>query len=131
MICIYPTSSSAWPRAQEVWWIYLRPACLLSLCPTQRPNGLKMTPPLARFVPSITRSALASHLTSSSAPLHVGQSLTALWPARSSWRISDGLAAIRAAGEHKEVEVEVGKRGRGYLDPDYQRINMGLGEQLN
>ena len=49
------------------------------------------------------------------------------WPARSAWRLSDDLAAIRAVGEHKEVEIEVGKRGRGYLDPDFQRINMGLG----
>lgn len=87
-----------------------------------------MTPPLARFVPTIFRSALRSHLASTPVlPLHIGSDLTAHWSARSSWRISDDLAAIRAAGEHKEVEVEVGKRGRGYLDPDYQRINMGLG----
>jgi len=87
-----------------------------------------MTPPLARFVPTITRGALSSHLTGLLAPLHIGQALTSHWPARSSWRISDGFATIRAVGEHKEVEVEVGKRGRGYLDPDFQRMNMGLGE---
>lgn len=86
-----------------------------------------MTPPLARFLPSLTRSALATHLGASPKPLHIGAALTAHWPARTSWRLSDGLAAIRAAGEDKEVEIEVGKRGRGYLHPDFQRIHMGLG----
>lgn len=30
-------------------------------------------------------------------------------------------------GETREVDVELGKKGRGYLDPEYQRISMGFG----
>lgn len=87
-----------------------------------------MTLPAARFLSIVTPTLLKSHLASSPLPLHVGESLTAHWAARSTWRLEDDLSAIRRAGEDKEVEIEVGKRGRGYLDPDFQRIHMGLGE---
>jgi len=30
-------------------------------------------------------------------------------------------------GDNREVEVELGRRGRGYLDKDCQRVTMGLG----
>jgi hypothetical protein len=33
-------------------------------------------------------------------------------------------------GEDKEVDVELGMKGRGYLDPKYQRISMGFGKSL-
>jgi hypothetical protein len=29
------------------------------------------------------------------------------------------------------VDVELGKKGRGYLDPEYQRISMGFGQSLH
>ena len=87
-----------------------------------------MTLPAARFLASITPAVLKSHLAGTPVPLHIGESLTAHWAARSTWRLEDGLSAIRAVGEDKEVEIEVGRRGRGYLDPDFQRIHMGLGE---
>lgn len=86
-----------------------------------------MALPAARYIASVTPSVLKSHLASTPRPLHIGESLTSHWAARSKWQLSDGLAAIRAVGEDKEVEIEVGKRGRGYLDPEFQRINMGLG----
>jgi hypothetical protein len=90
-----------------------------------------MTPPAARFLSSITPAVLKTHLAGSPLPLHIGESLTAQWAARSKWRLNDGLAAIRAVGEDREVEIEVGKPGRGYLDPDFQRIHMGLGKYVS
>jgi hypothetical protein len=43
-----------------------------------------------------------------------------------------GLQSLRdSVGETKEVDVELGKKGRGYLDPEYQRISMGFGQSLH
>jgi lysine-specific demethylase 8 len=33
-------------------------------------------------------------------------------------------------GENTEVDVEIGPRGRGYLDKRYQRVTMGFGSHL-
>jgi hypothetical protein len=91
-----------------------------------------------RLKPStIAAEALRTHLaTPKHLPLHV-QDLTAQWPASSLWTIYDGLQALRdSVGETKEVDVELGKKGRGYLDPEYKRVSMGFGmspmwDQLN
>lgn len=78
---------------------------------------------------STTVEALRAHLAGPQArPLHV-TGLTAHWPATSLWTLNDGLQALRdGVGEDKEVTVELGKKGRGYLDPDYQRVSMGFGQ---
>lgn len=82
---------------------------------------------LAQTVASITPTALKEHLASKPTALKL-TGLAAEWPALKSWRLDDGLAAIRqAAGENREVEVELGRKGRGYLDQGYQRVPMGLG----
>ncbi|KAK1924289.1 hypothetical protein DB88DRAFT_489710 [Papiliotrema laurentii] len=86
-----------------------------------------MLPPCARFISHLTLPALREHLSCAPTPLHVGQSLTTHWAARQAWRTGDDFRAIRTGREDREVEIEVGKRGRGYLDPDFQRIHMGLG----
>lgn len=88
-----------------------------------------MLPPCARFISHLTLPALREHLSRAPTPLHVGQSLTTHWAARQAWRTGDDFRAIRTGREDREVEIEVGKRGRGYLDPDFQRIHMGLGEE--
>jgi hypothetical protein len=45
------------------------------------------------------------------------------------WTLQDGLKVIREqVGEDREVDVELGRRGRGYLDEGYQRVSMGFGE---
>lgn len=77
---------------------------------------------------STTLPILRNHLaTPQVRPLHL-QGLTDHWPASSLWTLNDGLASIReSVGDEREVTVELGKRGRGYLDPEYQRISMGFG----
>jgi len=85
-----------------------------------------------RLKPSTsTASALKAHLSGARPnPLHL-QSLNEHWPASSLWTIFDGLQSLRdSVGETKEVDVELGKKGRGYLDPEYQRISMGFGQSL-
>ncbi|WRT66501.1 uncharacterized protein IL334_003460 [Kwoniella shivajii] len=84
--------------------------------------------PSARCIPRITPSRLREHLaTPSPRPLHL-PGLIAAWPALSQWRLSDQLREIRnAVGEERAVEVELGRKGRGYLDPDWQRVNLGFG----
>ena len=82
-----------------------------------------------RLKPSTTSiTALKSHLSAPRPnPLHL-QGLTEHWPASSLWTIFDGLQSLRdSVGETKEVDIELGKKGRGYLDPEYQRISMGFG----
>ena len=83
-----------------------------------------------RLKPSTsTASALKTYLSAPRPnPLHL-QGLTENWPDSSLWTIFDGLQSLRdSVGEMKEVDVELGKKGRGYLDPEYQRISMGFGE---
>ncbi|WVQ80790.1 hypothetical protein IAT38_002895 [Cryptococcus sp. DSM 104549] len=82
----------------------------------------------ARSIPSITPAALRAHLTSPPIhPLHL-PGLVTHWPALSSWKLSDRLQAIRTAvDENRAVEIELGKKGRGYLHPDWQRVTMPFG----
>lgn len=77
---------------------------------------------------STTVQALKSHLAGDRPrPLHL-TGLTSHWPASSLWTLNDGLAALRnGVGEDREVTVELGKKGRGYLDKEYQRISIGFG----
>ena len=88
--------------------------------------------PTARIVPHITPAVLSKHLAAARpTPLHltglVDHWLALRWSA-STTGLGGGLSQLRQAiGEHTEVEVEVGKRGRGYLDPDFQRVSMGFG----
>jgi hypothetical protein len=84
----------------------------------------------ARIHPSLTPSLLTTHLLSPSPhPLHL-TNLISHYPALHKWQLSDDLSALRESLENREVEIEVGKRGRGYLDPDWQRLTMGFGESL-
>lgn len=54
------------------------------------------------------------------------------WPGIKNWELSDDLQALRTAvGETREVEVELGPKGRGYLDPNWQRVTMGFGKYLS
>lgn len=78
-----------------------------------------------------TLQSLKTHLSNPNPrPLHL-QGLTVHWPACSLWTLNDGLASIReAVGDDREVTVELGKKGRGYLDPEYQRVSMGFGMSL-
>ncbi|WWC70126.1 uncharacterized protein I206_104073 [Kwoniella pini CBS 10737] len=81
----------------------------------------------ARQVASITPVQLQQHLSVSPVhPLHIS-GLVSSWPALTQWRLSDGLRGVRdAVGEDRAVEIELGKQGRGYLHPDWQRVNMGF-----
>lgn len=104
---------------------------LLHFIPPPLTSTLYHTSPMSflRLKPStIAVEALRTHLaTPKHQPLHV-QELTAQWPASSLWTIYDGLQSLRdSVGETKEVDVELGKKGRGYLDPEYRRVSMGFG----
>lgn len=76
---------------------------------------------------SILRNHLAHH---SPTPLLLPDLVRpAEWPALKSWVLSDGLKRLREnIGEDREVDVELGPRGRGYLDKGYKRVGMGFGE---
>jgi lysine-specific demethylase 8 len=87
------------------------------------------TAPLATLTPA----ALRAHLARTPTPL-ILKGLTNSWPKTADWHATDAegkltLDALRnVVGEDTAVEVEVGRRGRGYLDPDWQRVTMGFGE---
>lgn len=52
-----------------------------------------------------------------------------VWPGARSWTLNDGLKRVRdVVEEDREVDVELGPRGRGYLDKGYRRVGMGFGE---
>lgn len=81
-------------------------------------------------LPHPTPTQLRSHLASSRpTALHLPD-LVSSWPALSSWTLDDGLTQLReAVGEDMGVDVEMGPRGRGYLDERYRRVTMGFGER--
>ncbi|WWD17183.1 hypothetical protein CI109_101621 [Kwoniella shandongensis] len=85
----------------------------------------------AKPITSLSPSALQSHLIAASSsrplPLHLPD-LVSSWPALDTWRLEDGLKVLRdSIGENRSVEVELGKRGRGYLHKDWQRVWMPFG----
>ncbi|WVQ99563.1 hypothetical protein IAU59_006699 [Kwoniella sp. CBS 9459] len=82
----------------------------------------------ARSISGLTPAALKEHLLSPSPQaLHL-TNLTSAWPAMVKWRLDNDLQDIREnVGEHRSVEIELGKRGRGYLHPDWQRVHMPFG----
>ena len=84
--------------------------------------------PLARSLPDLNPSVLREHLAApDTTPLHL-PGLLHSWPAIHRWQISNGLDHLRRSiGENRLVEVELVKRGRGYLDPDHQRIQIPFG----
>jgi hypothetical protein len=71
---------------------------------------------------------LAKHLAGSHPTPLILPQVGADWPARDAWSLSDGFQRLRSAiGEDRAVEVELGLRGRGYLDGRYRRVSMGFG----
>ncbi|WVQ72386.1 hypothetical protein IAR50_001938 [Cryptococcus sp. DSM 104548] len=82
----------------------------------------------ARSVRSFTSANLQKHLaTQPILPLHLPD-LTAGWPALASWSLKDNLKALRdRIGEDRVADIELGKSGRGYLDKEWQKINMPFG----
>lgn len=89
----------------------------------------------ARYLANISAGQLRAELSADKfpRPVHVGRDLIADWPALRTWSLEDGLRRLRdGIGEHCEVDVELGPRGRGYLHKDHARVSMGFGkpEQL-
>lgn len=82
----------------------------------------------AKSLASFTPANLQSHLVNRPVlPLHL-PSLTSAWPALTSWQLTDGLKRLREKiGENRVTEIELGKKGRGYLDKEWQRIHMPFG----
>ncbi|KAK8864510.1 hypothetical protein IAR55_001760 [Kwoniella newhampshirensis] len=84
----------------------------------------------AKSVCSLSPSALRTHLIagpSRATPLHLPD-LISDWPALKTWSLSDHMKAVRdGVGENKSVEVELGKKGRGYLHKEWQRVWMPFG----
>ncbi|OCF41874.1 hypothetical protein I317_04284 [Kwoniella heveanensis CBS 569] len=82
----------------------------------------------ARTILGLSPAALKEHLLSPSPQtLHLTNLISA-WPALTRWRPDDNLREIReAVGADRAVEVELGKKGRGYLHPDWQRVHMPFG----
>lgn len=84
----------------------------------------------AKHIAGITVEALRQHVVTSNTPLRL-TGLAAKWPALEKWTASDRLARIRqAAGEHRQVEVEIASTDRGYLDEGHEVLSMPLGESL-
>lgn len=85
----------------------------------------------ARSLP-LTPTALRAHLAQPKPlPLHLPK-LIDHWPALRLWSLDDGLQVLRdGVGEEREVEIELGRKGRGYLDEGYQRVSMGFGKSAN
>ncbi|ODN81989.1 hypothetical protein L202_02318 [Cryptococcus amylolentus CBS 6039] len=84
--------------------------------------------PTARSVSAFTPASLQKHLsTTPILPLHL-PNIAAAWPALASWSLKDNLRILRdRIGEERVAEVELGKSGRGYLDQEWQKINMPFG----
>lgn len=88
---------------------------------------------LPRLAKSFSPVQLRAHLSQPSpTPLLLSDLIPeADWPASRSWSLTNGLSRLRSViGENREVDVELGPRGRGYLDKGYKRIGMGFGEPL-
>ncbi|KAL7421645.1 hypothetical protein Q5752_003414 [Cryptotrichosporon argae] len=74
---------------------------------------------------ALSPASLRAHLAASPGPLKL-TGLIEHWPALS-WA-ADSVAGLRVSlGAGRLVEVELGRRGRGYLDKDWQRASMPLG----
>lgn len=103
------------------WYRDRSPRCILTMLGAALARSARLSP-----------AQLATHLASPNpAPLiipHIADD----WPARSTWALSDGLQKLRHhIGEERAVEVELGPRGRGYLDQRYKRISVGFGALLH
>lgn len=90
-----------------------------------------MARPLVRQAKSLAflgPASLQNHLSNQPVlPLHL-PSLTSGWPALTIWRLENGLQRLREEiGEGRIAEIELGKKGRGYLDEEWRRIDMPFG----
>ncbi|ORX36577.1 hypothetical protein BD324DRAFT_626374 [Kockovaella imperatae] len=84
----------------------------------------------AAFKASIGVQELGHHLVQSKLPfpLHFGRELVSHWSALTTWTLDDDLEGLkRDVGIDKSVEVELGKKGRGYLDKETSRVSMPFG----
>ncbi|WVR06927.1 hypothetical protein IAU60_003963 [Kwoniella sp. DSM 27419] len=82
----------------------------------------------ARSVANMAPELLREHVRGTRpVPLHL-TGLISGWPALQRWTIANGLKDMRqAVGEDRNVEVELAKKARGYLHPDWQRVHMPFG----
>lgn len=88
---------------------------------------IRPSPP--RSHPCITPADLHAHLTSSNPSPLLLPGLISHWPALQNWKPSNGLGNLRAPDvEDKLVDVELGGKGKSYMDPDHRRVQMPLGE---
>lgn len=79
----------------------------------------------APTIADMAAPALRAHIAAGGVPLRL-PGLVRHWPARA-WD-APGLGTLRHdVGEDTAVDVEVGRRGRGYRDPGWQRVTMGFG----
>ena len=86
-------------------------------------------PPSPRSHPCITPSDLHAHLTSSTPSPLLLPGLIRHWPALLDWKVTKGLGNLRSPDvEDKLVDVELGGKGKSYMDPDHRRVQMPLGE---
>lgn len=77
---------------------------------------------------SLKPASLRAHLAQSRPTPVVLRGAAAQWPALK-WGDDADLGRLRdAMGELTGVDVEVGRRGRGYLDDGWERMTMGFGE---
>lgn len=81
-------------------------------------------------LPRLTRPAVAqvSSLLKTSQPA-VLLGLLDRWPALGSWQRSSSYGSLRTLGEGRLVDVEWGRKGRGFLDDGEKgksRIDLGL-----
>ncbi|ODN94186.1 hypothetical protein L198_05037 [Cryptococcus wingfieldii CBS 7118] len=87
--------------------------------------------PTACSVSAFTPASLQKHLsTTPILPLHL-PNIADAWPALASWSLKDNLRILRdRIGEERVAEIELGKSGRGYLDQEWQKINMPFGRKI-
>ena len=84
--------------------------------------------PLGTSVPNPTVSALRAYLSNADPmPLHITNLVTS-WPALKAWTLSDGLERLKEiVGEDRLIEIELVKRARGYLDPNFKKVQTSFG----
>lgn len=95
---------------------------------TLRRAPYQQFPPAPKIRNTLQVSELRHHLSiPSPSPLLVN-GLCSHWPALTRWTSTTEYGNLRVYGTGKIVEVEIGTKNRGYMEQDWDRLHMPLGE---
>lgn len=78
---------------------------------------------------NLSPADLRSHLDSALPEPLVLTGLIDQWPALKHWRLDHGLGKLRSnSAEDNFVDIELSEKRRSYMDKNYKKITMPLGE---